>query len=246
MDASFPDIFDFNNNIHDLHDGYSDNKNFYCNSKADYCNSLFSQILNLDQIACICRSLYYTKDGDKLVDLFFKQDPYLLRLQSQSDMVQLAFFYSLYHSQQYDELFRSLETIKVDEKYYGHFTNLWYEGHYAQEQTKKPKALGPVEKYRLRKKFKPPLTISDGEEQIYSFTTRQRKILKDFYNKNKYPKPEDKQQIAQMTKLKPQQIANWFKNRRQRDKPPSEQQINMNMVPFQPLDPSFYIGQTLH
>ncbi|CAD5232075.1 unnamed protein product [Bursaphelenchus xylophilus] len=244
----FAENFDFNMNISDVSAdlGVYDNKNLlYFNNKDDYCNGLFSQFMTVDQISCICRSLYRTKDGDKLVDLFFKTDPFIINRQAHSNSVLLAFFFSLYHSQQYDELFRRLESVKVDERYYGEFTNLWYEGHYAQEQMKKPKLLGPVEKYRLRKKFKPPLTISDGEEQIYSFKAGQRKILKNCYNKNKYPKPEEKLQIAQLTKLKPQQIANWFKNRRQRDKPQAEamntnMNLNMNMVSFRSLEPTFY------
>lgn len=33
-----------------------------------------------------------------------------------------------------------------------------------------------MEKYRLRKKFPPPMTIWDGEEMVYSFRERSRRV----------------------------------------------------------------------
>lgn len=98
------------------------------------------------------------------------------------------------------------------------------------------KALGAVEKYRLRKKYPPPQTIWDGEEMIYSFKEGSRKVkkffgnicakfffhlqmLKTLYKQNKYPSSEEKRLLADQTGLTFVQISNWFKNRRQRDKP---------------------------
>ncbi len=45
------------------------------------------------------------------------------------------------------------------------------------------KALGAVEKYRLRKKYPPQQTIWDGEEMVYSFKEGSRKVEKIFYSK---------------------------------------------------------------
>lgn len=54
---------------------------------------------------------------------------------------------------------------------------LRYEGRYAEDQLRKHKQLGPVDKYRIRKKFPPPLSIWDGDEVIYSFKEPSRRVI---------------------------------------------------------------------
>lgn len=44
-------------------------------------------------------------------------------------------------------------------------------------------------------------------------------MLKTLYKQNKYPTSEEKRLLADQTGLTFVQISNWFKNRRQRDKP---------------------------
>lgn len=44
-------------------------------------------------------------------------------------------------------------------------------------------------------------------------------MLKTLYKQNKYPSSEEKRLLADQTGLSFVQISNWFKNRRQRDKP---------------------------
>ena len=84
----------------------------------------------------------------------------------------------------------------------------------------KGRSLGPVDKYRLRKKYKLPKTIWDGEEMVYCFKEKSRQILKEFYKVKKFPSPEEKRRLAKATGLSFIQVSNWFKNRRQRDKKP--------------------------
>ena len=49
---------------------------------------------------------------------------------------------------------------------------MWLEAHY-QEATKiRGRALGPVDKYRIRKKFPLPRTIWDGEQKTHCFKVR--------------------------------------------------------------------------
>lgn len=47
--------------------------------------------------------------------------------------------------------------------------------HFQNEQ-KRQKQLGAVEKYRLRRKYPPPSSIWDGEETVYSFKENSRKV----------------------------------------------------------------------
>lgn len=77
---------------------------------------------------------------------------------------------------------------------------------------------GPVDKYRVRKKFPLPRTIWDGEQKTHCFKERTRSLLREWYLQDPYPNPTKKRELAQATGLTPTQVGNWFKNRRQRDR----------------------------
>lgn len=79
-----------------------------------------------------------------------------------------------------------------------------------------------MDKYRLRRKHPLPRTIWDGEETIYCFKERSRQALKECYQRNFYPTPEEKRTLAKKTGLTLIQVSNWFKNRRQRDRAPQQ------------------------
>lgn len=78
--------------------------------------------------------------------------------------------------------------------------------------------LGPVDKYRVRKKFPLPRTIWDGEQKTHCFKERTRSLLREWYLQDPYPNPTKKRELASATGLTPTQVGNWFKNRRQRDR----------------------------
>lgn len=78
--------------------------------------------------------------------------------------------------------------------------------------------LGPVDKYRVRKKYPLPRTIWDGEQKTHCFKERTRSLLREWYLQDPYPNPTKKRELAQATGLTPTQVGNWFKNRRQRDR----------------------------
>lgn len=77
---------------------------------------------------------------------------------------------------------------------------------------------GPVDKYRVRKKFPLPRTIWDGEQKTHCFKERTRSLLREWYLQDPYPNPTKKRELASATGLTPTQVGNWFKNRRQRDR----------------------------
>lgn len=81
-----------------------------------------------------------------------------------------------------------------------------------------PFIVGPVDKYRVRKKFPLPRTIWDGEQKTHCFKERTRSLLREWYLQDPYPNPTKKRELAQATGLTPTQVGNWFKNRRQRDR----------------------------
>ena len=102
---------------------------------------------------------------------------------------------------------------------------LWYAGHYAEAEQVRGRALGAVDKYRLRRKFPLPSTIWDGEQTVYCFKERSRRALKECFAVKRYPTTEEKRLLSEQTGLTLTQIGNWFKNRRQRDRSLPRQQL---------------------
>ncbi|VDK52094.1 unnamed protein product, partial [Anisakis simplex] len=185
---------------------------------------IFTKIFNCHfQIDCICEALYQARDGDKLVELFRPdiQNIMFYRCRYSSSILR-AYLYTLFHSRRFDELFQAITTNTFEPRYFEELQDLWYKARYAENEQRRQKELGAVEKYRLRKKHPPPRSIWDGQETIYSFKENARKVLRQFYKRNKYPTLEDKKEIARITDLQIVQISNWFKNRRQRDKSSSD------------------------
>ena len=58
---------------------------------------------------------------------------------------------------------------------------------YIQEAEKlRGRPLGPVDKYRVRKKYPLPRTIWDGEQKTHCFKERTRSLLREWYLQGKY------------------------------------------------------------
>jgi len=106
---------------------------------------------------------------------------------------------------------------------------MWYGARYHEAGSLRGRPLGAVDKYRQRRKHPLPHTIWDGEDTIYCFKVTSRKALRDYYNTNRFPTPEEKRELATRTGLSLTQVSNWYKNRRQRDKSP-EQRANKRYV----------------
>ncbi|CAK9294136.1 unnamed protein product [Gordionus sp. m RMFG-2023] len=148
----------------------------------------------------------------------------------------------LLNKHKFEALFKLLENRSFDKEHHLELQSLWYKGRYLEVQNakcnlvgttthvpdddcdkatiiaNKLKPLGAVDKYRIRRKYPLPKTIWDGEETIYCFKETSRRVLKNCYEKNRYPTSEEKRKLAQRTGLSLTQVSNWFKNRRQRDR----------------------------
>uniref|UniRef100_A0AC35TU02 Homeobox domain-containing protein n=1 Tax=Rhabditophanes sp. KR3021 TaxID=114890 RepID=A0AC35TU02_9BILA len=172
---------------------------------------------NRDQLEAIAESLYREGDGGKIVR-FLKSVHCVMIYFEDSAIIKKTYLAALLYTKKFTTLYEIISSRRFEEKDYPELQMIWYEAKYAESEFRKQKPLGPVEKYRLRKKHPFPSTIWDGQETVYSFKTNSRSALRAFYDQNKYPNTEDKRQIAKMTGLKVLQISNWFKNRRQRDK----------------------------
>lgn len=118
----------------------------------------------------------------------------------------------------YAELYRLLESRPFPAAHHAFLQDLYLRARYHEAERARGRALGAVDKYRLRKKFPLPKTIWDGEETVYCFKERSRAALKACYRGNRYPTPDEKRRLATLTGLSLTQVSNWFKNRRQRDR----------------------------
>ncbi|KAL3074782.1 hypothetical protein niasHS_014227 [Heterodera schachtii] len=91
---------------------------------------------------------------------------------------------------------------------------MWYDALYQQAEKIQGSSLGPVDKYRVRKKHPLPW----AKPEVNCFNNNTRKILMDNYLTDAYPSPAVMKQLAQETYLTETQVGHWFVNRRQRDK----------------------------
>ncbi|VDD95602.1 unnamed protein product [Enterobius vermicularis] len=123
-----------------------------------------------------------------------------------------------FHMGNFQEMYRILESHKFGEAHRPKLQAMWYEARYHDAEKLRGRPLGPVDKYRVRKKFQLPHTIWDGEQKNHCFKEKTRNLLREWYLKDPYPNPGKKKELASMTGLTAMQVGNWFKNRRQRDR----------------------------
>lgn len=170
-----------------------------------------------EQVQCMCEALQQKNDIEKLSTFLYGLPPDML---SNSESVLRARAVVAYHRASFHELYGILENHNFSVKFHETLQELWFKAHYREAEKVRGRALGAVDKYRLRKKYPAPKTIWDGEPTIYCFKEKSRDALRDCYERNRYPTPDEKKVLSSKTGLTLTQVSNWFKNRRQRDRTP--------------------------
>lgn len=175
---------------------------------------------SIDQIQCICKSILCKSDVNckKLATFLASLTP-KERLEGGS-ILRRAEAHVAFATSDFKSLYEILETNKFDTEHHSELQHFWWESHYRESERLRGRSLGAVDKYRIRKKHPLPPGIWDGEETIYCFKERSRNTLKNCYQRNRYPTPDEKRFLAKKTGLTLTQVGNWFKNRRQRDQKP--------------------------
>ncbi|XP_073494823.1 homeobox protein SIX4 isoform X2 [Phyllobates terribilis] len=175
-----------------------------------------------EHVACVCEALQQGGDLDRLARFLWSLPQSDLLRGNESILKARALV--AFHQGRYPELFSVLESHNFEPSNHAVLQDLWYKARYNEAEKARGRALGAVDKYRLRRKFPLPRTIWDGEETVYCFKEKSRNALKELYKHNRYPSPAAKRNLAKITGLSLTQVSNWFKNRRQRDRNPSEAQ----------------------
>uniref|UniRef100_W5MVE0 SIX homeobox 4 n=1 Tax=Lepisosteus oculatus TaxID=7918 RepID=W5MVE0_LEPOC len=175
-----------------------------------------------EQVACVCEALQQGGNVDRLARFLWSLPQSDLLRGNESILKAQALV--AFHQARYQELYSILENHSFSPPNHPSLQDLWYRARYTEAEKARGRPLGAVDKYRLRRKYPLPRTIWDGEETVYCFKERSRNALKDLYKQNRYPSPAEKRNLAKITGLSLTQVSNWFKNRRQRDRNPSEAQ----------------------
>ncbi|XP_048831403.1 homeobox protein SIX4a [Brienomyrus brachyistius] len=175
-----------------------------------------------EQVACVCEALQQGGNVDRLSRFLWSLPQSDLLRGNESILKAQALV--AFHQARYQELYSILENHSFSPSNHSSLQDLWYKARYSEAEKARGRPLGAVDKYRLRRKYPLPRTIWDGEETVYCFKERSRNALKELYKQNRYPSPAEKRNLAKITGLSLTQVSNWFKNRRQRDRNPSEAQ----------------------
>ncbi|XP_054653621.1 homeobox protein SIX6a [Dunckerocampus dactyliophorus] len=179
-------------------------------------------ILNFSpqQVAGVCETLEESGDVGRLGRFLWSLPvaPAACEVLNKNESVLRARAVVAFHTGNFRELYHILENNKFTKESHSKLQALWLEAHYQEAEKLRGRPLGPVDKYRVRKKFPLPRTIWDGEQKTHCFKERTRHLLREWYLQDPYPNPSKKRELAQATGLTPTQVGNWFKNRRQRDR----------------------------
>lgn len=175
---------------------------------------------SVSQVATVCETLEESGDIERLGRFLWSlpvAHPNIGEL-NKSEAVLRARALVAYHMGNYRELYHIVESHRFTKDSHGKLQAMWLEAHYLEAEKLRGRPLGPVDKYRVRKKFPLPRTIWDGEQKTHCFKERTRSLLREWYLQDPYPNPTKKRELAHATGLTPTQVGNWFKNRRQRDR----------------------------
>ncbi|XP_035616367.1 homeobox protein SIX3-like [Oncorhynchus keta] len=173
------------------------------------------------QVAGVCETLEETGDVERLARFLWSLPvaPGGACFITEHESVRRARAVVAFHTGNYRELYCILENHSFMRRAsHGKLQAMWLEAHYREAERLRGRSLGPVDKYRIRKKFPLPRTIWDGETNSHCFKERTRGLLRERYLQDPYPDPARKRELARATGLTPTQVGNWFKNRRQRDR----------------------------
>ncbi|XP_045131387.1 homeobox protein SIX3-like [Portunus trituberculatus] len=172
------------------------------------------------QVAAVCETLEESGDMERLGRFLWSlpvAHPHLQDLNKHEAVLRARALVS-FHLGNFRELYAILESQRFSKPSHARLQALWLEAHYQEAERLRGRPLGPVDKYRVRKKFPFPRTIWDGEQKTHCFKERTRALLRESYLQDPYPNPSKKRELASATGLTPTQVGNWFKNRRQRDR----------------------------
>lgn len=158
--------------------------------------------LSSAQIGTVCDALAESGDIDRLARFLWSLPavPSVLEALQGNESVLRARALVAFHQGNFREVYAILEQHRFTDASWHHrlqvnyFTSfvknnfktqplqaIWLEAHYMDAERARGRALGPVDKYRIRKKFPLPRSIWNGEQKSHCFKERTRNRLRECY-----------------------------------------------------------------
>lgn len=159
------------------------------------------------QVAAVCETLEESGDIERLGRFLWSlpvAHPNCAEL-NKNESVLRARGLVAFHTGNFRELYHILENHRFTKSSHSKLQAMWLEAHYQEAEKLRGRPLGPVDKYRVRKKYPLPRTIWDGEQKTHCFKERTRSLLREWYLQDPYPNPTKKRELAQATGLTPTQ-----------------------------------------
>ncbi|KAM8833043.1 homeobox protein SIX6a isoform 1-T1 [Synchiropus picturatus] len=157
-------------------------------------------ILNFSpqQVAGVCETLEESGDVERLGRFLWSLPvaPAACEVLNKNESVLRARAVVAFHTGNFRELYHILENHKFTKESHGKLQALWLEAHYQEAEKLRGRPLGPVDKYRVRKKFPLPRTIWDGEQKTHCFKERTRHLLREWYLQDPYPNPSSSSRFS--------------------------------------------------
>lgn len=129
-----------------------------------------------DQVARVCENLEETGDIERLGRFLWSLPAAVPGSAGEAlnrhESVMRARALVAFHGGNFDALYQILQTHRFTRESHSKLQELWLDAHYREAERLRGRPLGPVEKYRIRKKFPLPRTIWDGEQKTHCFKVK--------------------------------------------------------------------------
>uniref|UniRef100_A0A183C6Z0 Homeobox domain-containing protein n=1 Tax=Globodera pallida TaxID=36090 RepID=A0A183C6Z0_GLOPA len=179
-----------------------------------------------EAILKMCEQLEESNDVEKLSRFLYALPP---TVQMHKPVLRARALIS-YDTGNFKELYSILESHKFSQQFHPKLQHMWWDAHYQEAEQIRGRTLGPVDKYRVRKKYPCPPTIWDREQEMQCFKKETITMLRRHYLQDPYPNPAKQKQLAEATDLTSMQVANWFKNQRERDRAAAQKNKSVGSV----------------
>ena len=133
---------------------------------------------SVSDIVRFCEYLESNGELDRL-SRFLWSLPYSVDEISASQSIAVFRAIAAFHTGNFNELYRILEGRQFSEEFHAKLQRLWFKARYIEAERYKKRALGAVAKYRIRRKYPSPRTITSGREKTYCFKETTRKALNE-------------------------------------------------------------------
>lgn len=129
-----------------------------------------------DQVARVCENLEETGDIERLGRFLWSLPAAVPGSAGEAlnrhESVMRARALVAFHGGNFDALYQILQSHRFTRESHAKLQDLWLDAHYREAERLRGRPLGPVEKYRIRKKFPLPRTIWDGEQKTHCFKVK--------------------------------------------------------------------------